>query len=141
MDFDPETAYNFGLLPLCAWREAQNQGYLGMLGVCWNVLNRAAKPGWWGKDVPSCILHPFQYSSFNPGDPNSKKFPQSTDPPAVQQAWQDALRAAHDAFTGAVPDPTNGSLFYHDSSIATPSVWGPVVQTAQIGTLTFYKLV
>ncbi len=57
------------LLALCIWAEARSQGLEGMQAVGSVILNRAARPGWWGKDVKSVILAPKQFSSFNEDDP------------------------------------------------------------------------
>jgi hypothetical protein len=47
---------------------------------------------------------------------------------------------AQQALSGTLADVTGGAEFYHDNRLAAaPSAWGNVVQTVQIGTLTFYK--
>ena len=134
MDFDTRGAYQFGLLPLVVWREAQNQGYDGMLAVAWTIRNRVNHPSWWGNDYPSCILHHWQYSSFNWSDVNDVKFPKGNEP-----SWQVALQAAVDAFTGQATDPTDGATSYYDNSIPAPSWSKTMTFTKQIGNFLFFK--
>ena len=135
MTYTSQTAYDFVMLALCAWKEAQTQGYDGMLAVCWTVKNRAATPCWWGgPSLSSIVTKPYQFSSFNANDPGVGKFPEDSDP-----SWQSALKAADDCISGAAQDLTGGAVYYHDDSIPTPSEWGAVVQTAQVGKLTFFK--
>jgi hypothetical protein len=57
------------LLALCIWAEARNQGLDGMQAVGSVILNRAARPGWWGRDIKSVILCPRQFSWLNSNDP------------------------------------------------------------------------
>jgi spore germination cell wall hydrolase CwlJ-like protein len=134
---EPKDAYQFGLLPLVIWREAQNQGYIGMLAVGWVIRNRVLNPSWWGTDWVSVILKKFQFSSFNWNDPNYGKFPKGDEP-----SWQDALRAALDAFLGSMADPTNGATYYFDRSLdSSPPKWstgGSTVHTKDIGAFHFY---
>jgi spore germination cell wall hydrolase CwlJ-like protein len=57
------------LLALCIWAEARNQGLEGMQAVGSVILNRVARPGWWGHDIKSVVLAPKQFSCFNEDDP------------------------------------------------------------------------
>jgi len=63
------------LMKLCVWREARGEGMLGKRGVAQVIQNRANDPSWWGHDIRSVILKPWQFSSFNMADPNSEKWP------------------------------------------------------------------
>jgi hypothetical protein len=91
-------SWNLSLLALCGWREARNQGRLGMTAVCWSVRNRVSHPAihWWGQSWPGVILHPYQYSSFNHDDPNALLLPSD---PASDSSWADALQAAENVYT------------------------------------------
>ena len=57
------------------WRETRGESTEGQRGIIHTVVNRAAKAGWWGNDVVSVILKPFQFSSFNLDDPRRCKPP------------------------------------------------------------------
>lgn len=138
MDLDAKQAYQFGLLPLAIWREAQNQRLDAMIAVGHVIRNRVASPKWWGSDYPSVILKHYQFSSFNWDDPNGSKFPNGTEP-----SWENALVAASDVFTGQNPDPSQGATYYFDKSLDDkPPKWstdGSTVHTVDVGAFHFYR--
>jgi cell wall hydrolase len=125
-----QNLYSTFLLALCAWREARGEPLDAQRGVIWTILNRAAKPGWWGRDIISVILCPYQFSSFNQNDPNATKFPAPNDP-----AWPEILLAAVAPGT----DPTGGATSYYDDSIPAPSWAGEMTPTVKLGRLNFYR--
>jgi hypothetical protein len=47
------------------WGEARSEPLAGRIAVGWVVRNRAADPGWWGKDVRTCCLSPAQFSAYS----------------------------------------------------------------------------
>lgn len=119
------------LLALCAWREARGEPTEAQRGVIHVVLNRAAKPSWWGKDVVSCVICPYQFESFNHNDPNAVKFPQPGD--AVFANIMVMAVAPGD-------DPTGDATHYYSIDISMP-VWATTMTfTVQIGHIRFYKL-
>jgi spore germination cell wall hydrolase CwlJ-like protein len=69
---------DFEVLALLIYGEARNQGLDGMAAVGQVVMNRVAKPRWWGRDIRSVCLKSakvknnryYQFSCFNPSDPN-----------------------------------------------------------------------
>ena len=123
------------LLALCCWREARGEGNLGKRGVAHVIANRAADPKWWGHDMRSVILKPFQFSSFNANDPNSTKWPLDD-----EADWLDCLEAAQKVLAGGDPDPSEGATYYFSPPLlVAPHAWGPVEVTAKIGRLTFCK--
>jgi cell wall hydrolase len=130
--------YEIVLLALCILREAQNQPKIAQQAVGWSVKNRAAAPGWWGHSIVSCILMPFQYSSFNKNDPNAVKLPHEDD-----AAWIQCLEVAQDVWQGIGADPTSGCQNYFDSSMDThPPPWatdGSYVHVTDLGQLRFYR--
>ena len=128
---------DLSLMALCCYREARGEPFDGKRGVCHVIANRAAKPGWWGRDVPSVILKPWQFSSFNTTDPNSLIWPLDNDP-----AWTQCLAAAAGILVGQDPDLTSGATYYHDISIPFPKAWGAesgYVNTLIVGRLKFYR--
>ena len=124
------------LLKLCVWREARGEDPAGQAGVAWSVLNRAAHPRWWGHDIRSVVLKPFQYSSFNPNDPNVAKFPDPGDP-----VYRRLSVICDDCMSGALPDPTGGATSYFDASLdAKPPQWAASMdRCAVIGRIRFYR--
>jgi N-acetylmuramoyl-L-alanine amidase len=125
------------LMTLCVWREARGEGILGKRGVAQVIQNRANDPSWWGHDVRSVILKPWQFSSFNAADPNSEKWPAEGDP-----SFQDCAEVCAAVATGKHEDITSGATSYYDISIPPPA-WaanGSNVLTLAVGHLRFYKL-
>ena len=129
-----EQLYDLFLLALCIWREARNQTLDAKLGVAYTVINRVNHPSWWGTDIISVILKPFQFSSFNRNDPNAIKLPVMQD-----LSWVASLDAANDAINRTKPDPTNGATYYHDNSIEPPSWVKEATFLCQIDSLLFYR--
>jgi spore germination cell wall hydrolase CwlJ-like protein len=133
------TPYARILAALCVWREARGESSDAKLGVAWVLRNRAERPTWWGTDLVLCILKPFQFSSFNHGDPNSYRFPTETD-----NSWQASLDAV-DAMLVSQTDPTRKATSYFDRSLDfDPPKWatdGSNVKTVELGALRFYKRV
>jgi N-acetylmuramoyl-L-alanine amidase len=134
--YNAEQSYELILLMLCIWREARGESMDAKHAVGWCIRNRVMKPGktWWGDDWETVILKPWQFSSFNPNDPNATKFPLPGDP-----SFSECLLAAKHVYDATFPDQTLGSTSYHDTSIAPP-FWAAVMdKTVQIGRLIFYK--
>lgn len=122
------------LLGLCVWREARGEGELGQRGVAWCISNRVSIGGWWGSSVHGVILHPWQFSSFNEGDPNVDKWPADTDP-----SWIECQNIAVNCLTRADTDPTGGATSYYDISIPPP-YWACSMQPAlETGRLRFFR--
>jgi cell wall hydrolase len=124
------------LMKLCVWREARGEGMLGKRGVAHVIQNRADDPSWWGHDVRSVILKPWQFSSFNAADPNSCKWPALGD-----SSFQDCENICEAVSAGKDEDVTSGATSYYDTSIQPPK-WaadGINVLTLAVGRLRFYK--
>ncbi len=121
------------LAALCAWREARGESDEAITGVLWVMVNRAAKPSWWGKDLEEVILKPLQFSSFNPTDPNAVKFPAPHDP-----KFSAILGLTERVLMRQLADPTNGATHYHDVSV-TPNWAASMTRSASIGAFFFYK--
>lgn len=129
---------NLALLELCVFREAEGEPLEGKRGVAHVIRNRAnSGKYWWGHDWQSVILHPYQFSSFNPGTPRERVWPRDADP-----AFADCCQACIPVMLGTDEDLTRGAMFYHDSSIGWPAAWGNEADytlTLEVGRLKFYK--
>lgn len=132
MDYSALTAIE--LLGLAVWREARGEGTIGRRGVAHVIVNRAVEPSWWGHDIPSVILCREQFSSFNPGDPNEKKFPDPADP-----EYQDIETMCRSVIGGTDNDVTGGAQWYIDTSISPPSWTQVLIISLRVGRLTFYR--
>lgn len=128
------------LLELAIWREARGESYDGKRGVAHVVRNRVyGTTKWWGNgSYRSVILHPYQFSSFLPDDPNADRWPGSGD-----VAWADCVAIALAVSNGTDEDLTLGATMYYDTSIPWPHEWGnPGLydNTLNVGKLRFFKL-
>jgi N-acetylmuramoyl-L-alanine amidase len=100
--------------------EARGEGNQGMTAVCNVIMNRVAKPGWWGTDVKGVCLRPWQFSCWNVGDPNRSFILNLATDKAIYQV---AHIIAQKAIDGDLPDITNGATSYYASSMTTPPAW------------------
>lgn len=134
----PADYYPVILLALCVWREARGEIFTAKQAVAWSIRNRVNRPRWWGHSFESCILMPYQYSSFNRTDPNAAKLPVSTDP-----NWADALKIAIDVYgqTPALQDTSCGADSYYDKSMdGAPPEWAAhASHVADVGNFHFFK--
>lgn len=126
------------ILPLCIWREARGESFDAKRGVAWAIRNRASDArNRWPKTLQGVILQPWQFSSFNATDPNSKKFPGLED-----AAWHESIQAAD----STLPDNIAGAQMYHSYTEAQQALWphwakmpAAYPQTAHIGAFRFYR--
>jgi spore germination cell wall hydrolase CwlJ-like protein len=135
MMYTKEQASELYQLALCIWREARGESDEAKLGVAWTIHNRVKLQGWMGKTYSDVVWKPYQFSSFNAGDPNSAKIPN----PNSDKSYVACLDAADKAFSGAGDDPTNGATHYYDDSIAAPKWTAGATLTVKLGKLNFYK--
>jgi len=97
------------------------------------IINRALHPGWWGRDLKSVILKPWQFSSFNgpetipklkPGqvDPNYAKLrePLKYESEWVWEACCVVAQMVYQRLSGQGQDTTEGANHYYDTSISAP---------------------
>ena len=124
---------------LCIFREARGSTMTAKVAIWWVLRNRASDPrARWPKTIAGCVTQPFQFSSFNKGDPNSLLFPMQNHV-ADWEAWQDCLSAVTVSIGG---DPTDGATNYHSIPDGEPlPAWAdPAKLTVTIGPFKFYKL-
>jgi hypothetical protein len=119
------------------WGEARGDGVVGMTAVAAVVLNRAAHPRWWGHDIASCCLAPWQFSCWNSDDPNLPKMRAAT---AASEMFPEALAIAADAVAGKISDPTGGADSYFAIGTPVPS-WASMAKfTRRILHHAFYRV-
>lgn len=120
------------------WGEARNQTDGGIKAVACVILNRAKDPGWWGKDILSVCLKPYQFSCWNANDPNLPKMKAVT---AEDKGFAKCLQIAHLAVGGALIDITYGATHYYARHMKKPPKWAIGEKpTATIGDHIFYKI-
>ena len=122
------------LLALMVCREVPREPAYVQHAVAQTVLNRVAHPGWWGHDIPSVILTPYQYSTMTaPGDPQLTQWPTS-------QAWSRCVDSAQDVLNLAVPIVAPGADSFYATTIPAPE-WATKDRfVVQIGRLKFYNM-
>lgn len=140
----PFKAYNQGmtaesypnlLLALCLWREARGQTIEAKRAVLHVILNRAAQ-GFRGHDPVSVVLWPWQFSSFNASDANSRLLP---NPKQVMdwKAWLDCCAVVDEPGE----DPTGGVVMYEsEPDPAKRPPWAtPEKLSVTVGPFRFYR--
>lgn len=136
----PQAGEGIDFLARTIWGEARGESVRGMEAVACVILNRAAiskrrRNYWWGNDVTSVCLKPFQFSCWNEGDPNREKLLAVTE---SDPQFAICLRIAKRALGGALPDITNGATHYHAKG-CSPS-WAREMQPcAEVGRHLFYR--
>ena len=119
------------------WGEARGEPSGGMEAVASVILNRAAYPRWWGHDIVSVCLHPWQFSCWNADDPNRSQLMAVTE---ADPQFTEALNIAAAAVAGALPDTTNRADSYADLRVCHPKWAANNAPVAKIGNHTFFRL-
>ena len=135
------------ILARTVWAEARGEGQHGMEAVAAVILNRltiSKQSGgfWWGNDIVSICKAPWQFSCWNPGDPNLPKL-QRVD--SRDAEFASAQRIARRAINGFLDDPTVdvntgiGATHYHHRAMQPRWAKGsrPI---SSIGNHVFYHL-
>ncbi|MGZ8349626.1 MAG: cell wall hydrolase [Allosphingosinicella sp.] len=126
-------------MALTMWGEARGDGEAAMRAVGHVIENRqrAARDGAFVTDTVSAA---WQFSCWNPGDPNLAAM-QNVDRLRAgsreQQMWQAARRIAEEIMAGQSEDPTRGALFYHTAAVA-PAWSRGIAPVARIGRHLFF---
>lgn len=130
-----DQAFALDVLARTLWGEARGEGQIGMEAVACVILNRAAKPGWWGRSVAEVCLKPWQFSCWNADDPNRAKLltVDASDP-----AFRLALEVAGRALAGSLADCTAQATHYHARHVLPGWAKGRA-PSAMIGRHAFYN--
>lgn len=109
------------ILARTAWGEARGEGQMGMEAVASVILNRV-KSGitWWGTDIRTVCLKPWQFSCWNHNDPNRVKLMSVT---VSDLQFGDALHIAAMVRSGTLVDLTCGATSYYDFRMSKPPKW------------------
>lgn len=123
--------------------EARGEGLHGMIAVACVIRNRVSKPCWWGKDIQTVCHRPFQFSCWNPDDPNRKVLVaiEAGAEPKDAAAFADCVRAAELVFIDNMADIVQGATSYCTKAVAKQTYWAqgqtPLVS---IGAHNFYRI-
>lgn len=120
-----------------AWGEARGEGATGMQAVLNVIMNRVKAGGWWGATPKEVCTKKSQFSVWNKTDPNYSKMLAVT---TSNADFATAKSLAGLAYTGALPDITNGATNYLalGSLSVVPSWVNKMSVVASIGNHTFY---
>ncbi len=126
------------------WGEARGEGMAGMIAVGWTIRNRVemdlhgdGKPDWWGEGYTEVCKRPWQFSCWNPNDPNHPFLSGAKPIPATQ--LEAARKAAAAAIDGTV-DPTGGATHYFATTMFRPPAWARnATHTVTLGRHMFFK--
>lgn len=124
------------------WGEASGepQTRLAMAAVAHVVLNRVSKQTWWGRNIAEVCRKRYQFSCWNPADPNLKRI---LNVKRGEPEFEIAVAVATDA--AAVPcrlggDPTHGATHYYAETQPTMPSWARGRSPcAHIGHHLFYR--
>jgi spore germination cell wall hydrolase CwlJ-like protein len=126
---------NVFMMALAIFREAEGEPPLGKLAVGYVIKNRVALQTWFGTDICSVITKPFQFSSFNIGNPRSVVFGAPGN-----AAWGDSIQAAMDVIQSNLKDPTDGATHFCVATLDPLPEWTKTAQfKIQIGNHSFWK--
>ncbi|MFA7431531.1 MAG: cell wall hydrolase [Rhodospirillaceae bacterium] len=121
--------------------EARGESLAGKEAVACVILNRVARAQerggayWWGRDVVGVCLKPWQFSCWNPTDPNRAKLLAVTD---ATRAFRACRSVAERAVAGMVEDKTGGATHYHTRTV-TPAWSRGRAPSAVIGGHLFFN--
>lgn len=120
MTIDTQVAQAIDVLARTIYGEARGESFNGKVAVAYTIINRAARPSWWGGDITTVCLAPKQFSCWNSDDPN---FALLQEVNLDSFSFRDCLAAALLVYNRTLPDPTNGATHYYALSMSTPPTW------------------
>lgn len=104
LNIDTNTIFALTLLG-----EFESGGEMGMDDVASVVMNRVKAMAWWGRDIRSVCLWPYQFSCWNKGPDRDRIMAANFNNNSMYQL---ATRIALSASTGNLTDTTNGADSY-----------------------------
>lgn len=127
-------------MALTMWGEARQEGEAGMRAVGHVIANRRRAGMHGAAYVTDTVGRAFQFSCWNPGDPNRAKMldidrlaPDGAD----YRSWRLARRLAGEIMAGRSADPTGGALYYHSVGVA-PAWSAGLAPVRRIGSHLFF---
>ena len=127
-------------MALTMWGEARGGGEEAMRAVG-HVIDNRRRAGMHGRFVTETVSEAFQFSCWNPGDPNRAAMMNVDSLPAGSgdhRRWLAAKAIAEQILAGRSADPTGGALFYHSVEVA-PAWSRGVAPVALIGRHLFFR--
>ncbi len=119
----PSRRQDIDILARTIWGEARGESIRGMEAIAMVVMNRMrlsarwvlqGKKTWWGGTIREICLKSYQFSCWNPSDPNRQKLNSIG---VDNKAFIICHRIARRAVNGVLEDILDGSTHYHAKSI------------------------
>jgi len=126
------TPDDIDILAKTIFGEARGEPLAGQIAIGWVVINRATidlkgdgKPDWWGEGIRGVCLAPWQFSAWNPDDPNRALLDRiTTRDPTFHYCYAVAALTVAAArgmpVDGAWLDRTNGATHYYRAGSPVP---------------------
>lgn len=112
-------------------------GLSALVAIANVVKNRQKQQSWYGRTISEVCQKPYQFSCWNPNDPNLKLITAEITDPIFDVCLTVADRVIKDQW----PDLTKGCDHYHASSMIQYPVWAlSAVPKIKIGRHIFYDL-
>ncbi len=131
------------LFSLVIYGEARGESIEGKVAVASVVTNRLRRGGWFGSTLTEVILKPYQFSAFNPDDPNRRLLEMIArnfweylgQYEALRQCWWVAVGFLDGWLSSNVGEATH----YFSTSMKSPPDWASEMElVAEIGRHRFY---
>ena len=98
-------------LAMTAWMEARGEGDMGILAVCYAIVNRTVRRG---RSLLDIVFEPFQFSAWNTDSPTRLNLDEIREDDLV---WATCWEMAGAALSGAIPDPIEGRTLYMNEKV------------------------
>ena len=103
------------ILALCIWRQARGESFRGKLLVGFTIKNRVKDPRW-PRTYEGVITQKWQFSAFNPSDPNAVKYPNTGEEnPVEDAAWLECVKVAETVLNSSTS--ITSANHYHTKNI------------------------
>ena len=127
---------DIGVLGKTIYGEARGESVLGRAAVANVIMNRVARPGWWGRTVRGVCKKKWQFSCWNVNDPNLHVLKSVT---KSNPTFRECLVVAELAYSGLLKDNTLRATHYFNSSHASPKWAEGELPCVVIGRHAFYN--
>lgn len=112
-------------------------GLSSLIAVANVVKNRQDQQSWYGKTIGEVCQKPYQFSCWNPHDPNLKLISTMI----MDPLFETCITVAEMVINGRWPDLTKGCDHYHATTMSTLPLWALSAKPKiKIGRHLFYDL-
>ena len=116
--------------------EARGEGSPGIYAVAWVIRNRHEyHRSWKDRSLASICRALYQFSCWNPGDPNRDRLRGVS---LDDRSFAICLQAAVEVMGGLVSSPVGRATHYHSDTLDTPPAWAIGSPVAVIGHHLFF---